>query len=1028
MAASIPRPGVEVLQTFRSVSPTVDVPALVPCCIGVCRQIVDALAQDGTPNREAVVPLHAQFTAAPALGTPAVYTGLDGFHLVVSLNSGPNLAIPFVGVQLTPAQVVAQVLAAFSGAGVSAYTAEVLGNTWRLRSVAANEFQNIHVIGPNPTGQAPNASDAEVLAIFQLGADRVYAGASFYTQRITNITLASFPDPRKNLSQLTFEASSVRAFLVLGGNAGLTEVRRDQTFLRQGLGSPASIVGTVDLTTLQYGAGGVLDKKTLVLNVNGVNPPLTITFAAPASASAALAQINAVIGAVANAVLDAGNRLVLQTIAIGPQSRLVLGAGSAHAVLGITGASAGGPALRAIDSGAASAVTPLVQAPGANFVAPATAASLVGTATLSMVPDGQTLAVDDGTGPQTLTFMGADSPLTILLQVNGMFGLAGGGLLTASMTAAQHLVLTNARLGIESQIQVLGGTALAALGLGVSSVRGSPYPVRSGDALYAGGTLVGTVTQPAPGGNADQLKLDRLIAVSPNVALSYYLLASGLPAPNRPTPDLLVDAAGNVTLKNDLVRDIQGTTSPVRTQIAIAYKAVRRDVSALGKNGGLLRYDDTTTLENELGPISPENPLALALYLALLNAPGTQVTGLGVDAASRAEPYGTVEAFVRAAEFLEAYEVYATAPLTHNTTVGQVFRAHVDAMSEPEQKGERITLFNPERPLSRVDRLVASGTGDSAAAPNTFDTSVANLSSLLLAMGITAVGAVAVAAGIYLNVGDGSRYAIVDVTGSRVTVKTAGFLPGENDDAFYAVTPLPGPLISHVFAVSVRGAPLVRLDGSPDKDAMALTYQQLAQGVLDRRFWQVIPDKCAVTLQGVEQQIEGFYVAAAVAGMIAAQPPQQSFTNFPITGFTRVIGSNGYFSEKQLDIVAGGGNIVIVQDAAGAPLTARMALTTDMTSVQTRTDSIVKAVDMMAKILRLGVRNFIGRFNISQGLLDSLSHVIQGLFDFAKAHEIILDANLNNLIQDADEPDRLLLDTTLEVAYPFNYLRVTIAI
>jgi hypothetical protein len=162
--------------------------------------------------------------------------------------------------------------------------------------------------------------------------------------------------------------------------------------------------------------------------------------------------------------------------------------------------------------------------------------------------------------------------------------------------------------------------------------------------------------------------------------------------------------------------------------------------------------------------------------------------------------------------------------------------------------------------------------------------------------------------------------------------------------------------------------------------------------------------------------------------MMGQQPPQQSFTNFPMAGFTRVLGSNDTFTEKQMNIMAAGGTYIIEQSVAGGPLTSRMALTTDLTSIETRTDSITKVVDFVAKFLRTGLKNFIGRFNITQGFLDSLGSVLQGLLGFLVETGVLIGANVNNIIQDEDAPDTVLIDVTLDVPFPCNYIRLTLVI
>ena len=271
-------------------------------------------------------------------------------------------------------------------------------------------------------------------------------------------------------------------------------------------------------------------------------------------------------------------------------------------------------------------------------------------------------------------------------------------------------------------------------------------------------------------------------------------------------------------------------------------------------------------------------------------------------------------------------------------------------MSGPTQKGERIVLINPTTPTTYVNTLVASGAdGNTTLTANQFDTGIAGLDALLVAHGLTGVGPYSVGTGIFLDDGDGNNYAVVNIVGSVLYLKTSGFLPGENDDGFYATTALPSPLINEPFALYLRGAKLLLPDGMPDLDNIALTVQKTAQGYANRRVWSIFPDMCSATINGVQQQLDGFYMCAATAGLIGAQPPQQSFTNFPITGFTSVIGSKGVFSQSQMNIMAAGGNYIIVQDAAGLPLYSRMALTTDMTSVETRTDSVTKIVDFVAK-------------------------------------------------------------------------------
>jgi hypothetical protein len=85
-------------------------------------------------------------------------------------------------------------------------------------------------------------------------------------------------------------------------------------------------------------------------------------------------------------------------------------------------------------------------------------------------------------------------------------------------------------------------------------------------------------------------------------------------------------------------------------------------------------------------------------------------------------------------------------------------------------------------------------------------------------------------------------------------------------------------------------------------------------------------------------------------------------------------------------------------------------------------------VDFTAKFMRAGLRIDIGRSNISQPFLDNLATVVQGQISFLSDTGVLIGGETNNIIQDADAPDTVLIDVTLDVPYPCNYIRLTLVI
>lgn len=1041
MATGLARPGVEVLQEFRTQSPTIIAPTLPPVIVGVAKQVIEVLADDGSGGQmlsaEALVTLPAFFIATAATGSPAVYAGLNTKKLVFSVNNGPAITVTFADVAvagLTPATVVAQVLSAFATAGVTSVTAELVGTTqWQLRTIGNGEFQFIYI---DPT------TDAATVAAFGIGLGRTYVGLGDYNQYQVDLPPAAMPDPRGNIAELSVELDTIRAFAAVGGTT-LTEFTRDQSFLQAGsVAVGAYLTGSTDISgwTFPTDVAG----KTLTVKVGSVTLPLYTILNTAASDNAVkfAAELSAaLVSSGVTASITSAKYLTLTSVAGGTTSYIQAVSGTlltdAVKNVGITplASASNGISIASIDDGNGDAVTTILEFVGHDFTGAPGQAAITGSDDITAVTNGDALIISDGQQEQTVVFQSATLIADIVSQVNAVVGGSAGGRILASASGSK-LVLTHLDKGSDSYIKIVGGTALAHLDPGGTptifagaTAVGAPFVPLPGDALYVDGVFYANVSMVAPGAVVSRLKIDTQVPITTHVGTYYHIVAKNLVAggtATRPYPDLQVDLNGNVKLKHSFLRDTTGTVIDVRAAVYVMYNAVRKDVSSLAADPGLLRFDDTVTLEASLSPISTDNPLALGLFFALLNAPGSQVSGLGVDATTDSEPFGTLEAFTRAAEYLESYELYTIVPLTHDKSVAEVFKTHVDFMSEPENKGERIVLWNPEMPTRALDTLVTTGTNGDALTATSFATKVASLSTMVQNAGVTPTGTIVATDGLFLEL-DGVNYSISAVSGANVTIRTS-FSAGENDDGFYSAVSMTLPIISSDFAIKVRGDELLTLIGQMDKSAVADNMAALATSYSDRRFWVTFPDQCAATLNGTEQVLNGFYLNAGIAGAIAQQPPQQSFTNFPMAGYTRVLRSNNFFTESQLNTMAGGGVYIMVQDVVGGAVTARMALTSNMTSVEQRTDSITKVVDFTAKFLRKSLRTYIGRFNITQGFLDSLGSVVQGLLTFLVESGVLIGANLNNIIQDENNPDSVLVDIRLDVPYPCNYLRLSLVI
>lgn len=1029
---SLPRPGVTVLRVRRTTTPTILTPTLVPCIIGVCKQIVEATTQTSAGarvlNTEALVQLPAFFLAAAAPGDPPVYTTLNGKKLVLSIKGGSEVTVTFSGTLLSPRQVVAQVLDAFATAEVTEATAEIAGtSSWALRTVGSGEFESLKVV----VDYVATKTDPEVLSAFGISANKEYVGEVNYAQYVMDVPVVAFPDPRKNLDEVVVDPTSVRVFVAMGSStSNVFELSKTSGFLRKGgTNTAAQLTGSANLSLLVYPTA-LLD-KTLKFEYDGNTYSMTFDDTLTNAASVA-AFINTQVGKTIATIST--NNLRFTSLRTGALGYIRIVEGTALAILGFTAGddARGTSAVAAIDDGNGDATTSILEFTGEDFTAAATTAEVIGTEDISAtgIGDGLTLILSDGHREITHTFQSATTGLLVVAHLEATFGEVSGGYLNFSLDT-NRLKITHSLTGEQSVIHVVGGTALTDLGIAAATTRGDPSPPVPGDTLYVSGKAYAKIVQVAPNSEVAQLKVAKQVPIAAHVGLNFFIMANGLPAADRPEPEVRIADDGAVKIRHELIRDVTGTVvSGAVGRVFVSYSGIRQDVTSMAGNAGLLRFDSTTQVTDLLSPVDERNPFALGLYLALLNAPSTQISGLGVDAISADAPYGTVEAYTRAAEFLEAYEVYALALLTHEVAVARVFQTHAEAMSSAEARMERVVLFCGEIPTRKLDTLVASGNGNSTSS-TAFATGVANLSSLVQDAGVESSGTIPVEDGLYLDISQNNlRYSIQSISGGTVTIRTS-FSGDSNADGFYATTaldayPLPATLVDEPFSIKIRGADLRKTDGTIDKQLTAEAVAGLSASFNSIRLWHIFPDQCAMTINSLEKIIPGFYMCAAYAGMIGRLPPQQSFTGIPMTGISRVIGSTGYFTETQLNQIAGGGTWIVEQASPLAAPAARWALTTDVSSLETKSDNINKCLDYTQKFVRIGLRTYIGRFNINQSYLDTLSQVGQGLFGFLVDIGVLLAADLNNVLQDEENLDTVLIDATVAPPVSANFIRISL--
>lgn len=834
---------------------------------------------------------------------------------------------------------------------------------------------------------------------------------------------------------------------------------------------PAQLMGTQFSSTIPVLTGGTISFRIVEDGVTLDDVTHTFTAAVADNLTAAVASLNAnpdlaaltfVTGTVGSASI-----LMISTVKLGAdQSVTILPGGSAalHTTFGL----AAGDTAAGVDveyAGRASVVTASVDiasadaveftfdithSDGSEFVWTKTvsgpkatieefAVALAGGAAVGGVykayfqnDDGLQHLIDITVDTANLVFTlvrgGNGNDLTVSVDSTGRVSFAGS---TASDTDGGTDILNGERLTftLDSNPQVyevdFTSNSLREAVDAINDAVGGAIDIASED----GNALVLTS---AFAGTASSVEVENTGA---GLILFSSFVAEGA---GRPNPSFYVDGDGTAHIGPHILRN-RSTGLPIDlsasgARIYFDYVGLRLDVTASAANPALLTFSDVDTMVAAIGPVSTENPLALACFLMLQNTPSQSVSALGISAVNEAAPLGTTTAHLSALTFLESKDVYAIAPMTDDPFVQQLYSAHVESMSAPEERGERIVFLWQGPPTRAMDTSILAGSDARVnGAPNsitlgttpiegiaTLGLDPAELSfddSIYLELVVTMLGETSV-----------YKFSVASVSGTALQLR-GSFSASENTDGFFDTPALDWTddedLSGLTYTLKQRGSRLL-IPGTNLSDRAAIAATAAAQGESynSRRTFMLYCGNVDTSIDGIVTPVPGYYAAAAIAGMVAELAPQQPFTRVSMTGFSKVYGTDDTFSENQLDTIADGGRYILINQAGR--IASRHQRSTKSTSIEARELSITKAIDFLAKGLRATNRVYIGRYVINPGFIDQLVMSNEGYLARVVQAGVVNSAALNGVLQDSSAPDTVLIEVTVAPAYPCNKIRITI--
>lgn len=404
---------------------------------------------------------------------------------------------------------------------------------------------------------------------------------------------------------------------------------------------------------------------------------------------------------------------------------------------------------------------------------------------------------------------------------------------------------------------------------------------------------------------------------------------------------------------------------PAYGQIYIEYREFLTAVA-----GSVYFIDGVGDLDEIPGQLDIENPLKWGVYRALQNSNGSRVAYTAVPDPSSADSWQTVLNAVDGRD-----DIYNLVPLTRDRTVLDLFQAQINTESTAERGNWKAMFVSLLAEESRM--LVGqSTTAEQSLRPTSTDGGVvlATLSDNPQATG--------------------TQYTRLSVPANNSGFLTYGVQGGDIVRYLYSIDAFGYPtyvefivdsvlsentlllLSGHTVAVPV--AQKIEIHHVMSKNEVAAALVESAQSFASNRVVAVWPD--VVGSGGISQP--GYFLCAALGGLVSGVAPNQGLTNVEIAGFDDLASrTKDYFSRSQLDTLAAGGVWIATEDRDGTPHT-RHALNTSTVDLNRSEEMIRRNLDSISYVFLKRLQPLIGRSNATPSILGSIAYIIRTTTEF----------------------------------------------
>lgn len=448
----------------------------------------------------------------------------------------------------------------------------------------------------------------------------------------------------------------------------------------------------------------------------------------------------------------------------------------------------------------------------------------------------------------------------------------------------------------------------------------------------------------------------------------------------------------------------------IHGNLYVEYRALLLDYS-----DAIYSVSDISQVVPKLGPAVEDNPLALAVYCNIENLRGTCY----FSAVTSDNVQGDTGALAKAGLITYTYALSAagvTDPARHSA-----LEAHVNAMSTETKKRWRTGFVGRELPTVSTVYAAANNSLDRDwKATVTADSRTGLFTKVTLDQEGSALTA--------LKVGDQIRLQFNTDAWGEVTYTADTVAEIESNTVFY---------LSYGVQAAIPVANKIEAYHPLDVQEQADMIKAISEGYANKRMYCVFPGH----LGKYGTYVNAAYGAAAVAGVVGSVVPHQGLTNIELNGFNDVPLAYGTFDYDQLNSIASGGTLIIMQDTKAGSVYIRHQISTATKdgNLNTTELSMVKNLDSISFFFADLLKPFIGRYNVTPEMVSVMRTQVQDGLNYLGSltsvgllgPQIILSNGKTKIRTFEQHPtlkDRLLAIVDLELPAPLNVIEFHIVV